>query len=144
MLLLIRVCHAFVNVLYMKYRHDLDKAFDLLDPEDNGTADMANFKLAMKDFGVGKDLTKKELETLLRYLDKNGDGALSFDEFSAFMNERLPSKMEREKRGASSRVRPCVWAYVCVYVCIYVCMYVCMYVCVYVCMYVCMYVYMYV
>ena len=45
----------------------------------NRLLDKDEFKYGLEDWGV--DISDKERETLMKWMDKNGDGSISFDEF---------------------------------------------------------------
>jgi Ca2+-binding EF-hand superfamily protein len=58
----------------------LGRAFKIIDSYDgNRKIDKEEFYFGLKDLGV--NISKKEAEALLDYLDTNDDGFVNFDEF---------------------------------------------------------------
>ena len=71
-----------IHVLY-EYRVELAAAFESFDLDHSGTVSKEEFRLGLQAItgAVGSPLTDEQADGLLEYLDKNGDGELSYEEF---------------------------------------------------------------
>ena len=76
----------------MMQRHDSDAAsaeddirlaFKAFDTDGNGEIDRHELKQIMEK--IGEPLTDQEIDTMIAEADKNGDGLINFEEFSAMM-----------------------------------------------------------
>lgn len=64
----------------VKTIRSLGRAFRSIDSYDgNRKVDKEEFYVGLREFGV--NITKKEAEVLLEYLDTNNDGYVNYDEF---------------------------------------------------------------
>ena len=59
------------------------EAFDMFDTEKRGFIDVEQIRRALKKFG--QDLTRREVEDMIKDLDTDGSGTLTFDEFITLM-----------------------------------------------------------
>lgn len=67
--------------------------FDLMDRNKDGFVSKGELKL------VQKDMTMKELGTMLRNIDMNSDGKLTYDEVKKLSKSRSRSKSKSKKSG---------------------------------------------
>jgi Ca2+-binding EF-hand superfamily protein len=76
------VIERVVSVLY-EYRIELNAAFEKFDLDHSGTISTAEFRVGLRALtgALGSPLTDLQADELLRALDKNGDGQLSYAEF---------------------------------------------------------------
>nr|XP_022319155.1 uncharacterized protein LOC111121949 [Crassostrea virginica] len=82
--------------------------FDMLDPANTGTLNADNLYEGLKR--VDSDITREEVETVLKKLDKDGNGEIDFDEFLFHMTqgdllEGLGGDDKRNKGTFSRRQR---------------------------------------
>lgn len=76
------VIEQIVSVLY-DYRIELAAAFEKFDLDGSGTVSSEEFRLGLRALtgALGAPLTDMQAQELLKALDKNGDGQLSYAEF---------------------------------------------------------------
>ena len=67
-------------------RDQYKEAFDLFDTERRGFINVDQIRRAMKKFG--QDLSRREVEEMIRDLDADGSGELSFEEFITLMTKQ--------------------------------------------------------
>lgn len=67
--------------------------FKAMDRNKNGSVDPAEFKYAMRDFGL--ELSEIEVTQIVKYFDSNGDGKISFNEFLTAMRGNLSERRLR-------------------------------------------------
>jgi protein phosphatase len=77
-----RIIEKVVAVLY-EYRIELKAAFEKFDLDQSGMVNLEEFRLGLKALtgAVGAPLSDMQANELMRALDKNGDGQLSYQEF---------------------------------------------------------------
>ena len=63
------------------------EAFDMFDTENRGFIDVDQIRRALKKFG--QDLTRREVEDMIKDLDSDGSGTLTFEEFITFMQTQV-------------------------------------------------------
>eukprot|EP01063_Lacrimia_lanifica_P002708 TRINITY_DN1143_c0_g1_i1.p2 TRINITY_DN1143_c0_g1~~TRINITY_DN1143_c0_g1_i1.p2 ORF type:complete len:185 (+),score=93.64 TRINITY_DN1143_c0_g1_i1:57-611(+) len=61
------------------------EAFKVYDPQDTGYVDCDVLKTIMSRMGYG-DMTKEDMEVLIRTADVDGDGRISLDDFRGMLN----------------------------------------------------------
>ena len=71
-----------VNVLY-EYRIELAAAFEKFDLDHSGSVSLDEFRVGLQALtgAVGSPLTDMQAEELMKALDKDSDGRLSYEEF---------------------------------------------------------------
>ncbi|KAM4635409.1 parvalbumin 6 [Polymixia lowei] len=74
--------------LKAKSADDVKKAFLVLDADNSGYIEEEELKFVLKGFATnGRDLTDKETKAFLNAADKDGDGKIGVDEFTALVKE---------------------------------------------------------
>ncbi|KAL4658113.1 parvalbumin-7-like [Arapaima gigas] len=74
--------------LKSKCADDVKKAFVALDRDNSGFIEEEELKFVLKGFATdGRDLTDKETKAFLKAADKDGDGKIGMDEFTALVLE---------------------------------------------------------
>lgn len=74
---------ALMDKKKMISKENLKQAFDLFDKDSNGTLTTEEIKSIL---GVGKNMSEKVWEDVIREVDINKDGLISFEEFEAMMD----------------------------------------------------------
>ena len=67
----------------------LRAAFDLYDKDGSGSISVDEIKSVL---GIGKQISEKVWLDIIREVDENGDGEVSFDEFKVMMTQLLEQK----------------------------------------------------
>jgi Ca2+-binding EF-hand superfamily protein len=57
----------------------MQRQFKIIDDNQSGNIDIYEFKKAIKDFRV--DLTDNEIQLVFKAFDRDGSGAIDYDEF---------------------------------------------------------------
>ncbi|XP_061703148.1 parvalbumin 6 [Syngnathoides biaculeatus] len=71
-----------------KSSDEVKKVFTVLDADNSGFIEEEELKFVLKGFAKdGRDLTDKETKTFLHAADKDGDGKIGIDEFTALVKE---------------------------------------------------------
>jgi hypothetical protein len=81
----------------------LPKIFADLDLDHNGTIDSDELAKALPALNV--ILSPPELAAFAKSLDANGNGSITFDEFDAAVNLRLPAKAPQEAKAVKAAAR---------------------------------------
>ncbi|XP_029014658.1 parvalbumin 6 [Betta splendens] len=67
---------------------DVKKVFTVLDADNSGFIEEEELKFVLKGFARGgRDLTDKETKAFLKAADKDGDGKIGVEEFTALVKE---------------------------------------------------------
>ncbi|KAJ8321854.1 hypothetical protein KUTeg_000325, partial [Tegillarca granosa] len=69
---------------------DIQKAFAFFDKDENGKISATEIGIVMKS--LGQNPSEKELNDIVREVDKNGDGEIDFDEFFNMMLRKYQQK----------------------------------------------------
>ena len=86
-------------------RTQIDQVFDEIDADGSGEIDADELKLALEKMGI--KLTKKNVETMIRVVDDNGDGVVDRSEFRTLVSmatlraEHKKEKKERRRQTAA-------------------------------------------
>eukprot|EP01059_Diplonema_ambulator_P000999 TRINITY_DN10771_c0_g1_i1.p1 TRINITY_DN10771_c0_g1~~TRINITY_DN10771_c0_g1_i1.p1 ORF type:complete len:148 (+),score=67.48 TRINITY_DN10771_c0_g1_i1:50-493(+) len=73
----------------------IKEAFNLFDADGSGAIDLEELGLAMK--GLGFDVPTKELDEMVRAIDKDSNSLIEFDEFSKMVNEKMMTRDSPEE-----------------------------------------------
>ena len=73
---------------------EIKEAFDLFDSDGSGTIDPAELKSAMQSLGF--EAKNQTIYQMISDLDKDGSGAIDFDEFLDMMTARMSDKDTKE------------------------------------------------
>ncbi|KAK7167339.1 hypothetical protein R3I94_001662 [Phoxinus phoxinus] len=74
--------------LKAKSADEVKKAFHVLDADNSGFIEEEELKFVLKGFAAdGRDLTDKETKAFLQAADKDGDGKIGAEEFTALVRE---------------------------------------------------------
>eukprot|EP00826_Nyctotherus_ovalis_P041676 TRINITY_DN4238_c0_g1_i1.p3 TRINITY_DN4238_c0_g1~~TRINITY_DN4238_c0_g1_i1.p3 ORF type:complete len:155 (-),score=56.71 TRINITY_DN4238_c0_g1_i1:162-626(-) len=74
---------ALMDKKKMLSKENLKQAFDLFDKDGNGTLTTDEIRSIL---GVGKNMSEKVWEEIIREVDTNNDGIVSFEEFQRMMD----------------------------------------------------------
>jgi len=74
---------AMANKKELLRRNNLKEAFDAFDKDKNGFIDKNEVKELL---GAGREFSEKDWASLIRDVDANADGRISFDEFERMMD----------------------------------------------------------
>lgn len=75
---------ALMDKKKMLSKENLKQAFDLFDKDGNGTLTTDEIRSIL---GVGKNMSEKVWEEIIREVDTNNDGIVSFEEFQRMMDK---------------------------------------------------------
>ncbi|XP_041939121.1 parvalbumin 6 [Alosa pseudoharengus] len=74
--------------LRAKSDEEIKKAFLVMDQDNSGYIEEEELRFVLKSFSAdGRDLTDKETKAFLEAADKDGDGKIGVDEFTALVHE---------------------------------------------------------
>ncbi|CAI5704136.1 unnamed protein product [Peronospora effusa] len=76
-------------------KQEIREAFDLFDTNGNGTIDVKELKVAMRALGL--DPQKKEIQTLITELQRDGRNTMEFNEFVDLMTPKLREMDSRKE-----------------------------------------------
>jgi len=65
------------------FEAEMKSAFKVFDMDNSGTISLEELRKVMKSFG--EILTEDELDSMIKEVDKNGDGTIDYEEFVHFM-----------------------------------------------------------
>ncbi len=74
----------------------IKQMFDDFDKDKDGSIDRSELELALRSLNL--DFTQGDIEAYIEQVDKNKNGAISYDEFKVFFEEKLSYK-EQEQLG---------------------------------------------
>ncbi|XP_007933797.1 centrin-1 [Orycteropus afer afer] len=76
-------------------KQEVREAFDLFDADGSGTIDVKELKVAMR--ALGFEPRKEEMKKMISYVDKEGTGKISFNDFLAVMTQKMAEKDTKEE-----------------------------------------------
>lgn len=79
-------------------KQDVKIAFRILDTNKDGTISLEDFDDLFNSYG-GAKMDNEIWTSLLAEADKNGDGVVSFDEFSQSMGDMIRKSLSRKRRN---------------------------------------------
>lgn len=74
----------------------IKQMFDDFDKDKDGTIDRSELELALRSLNL--DFTQGDIETYMEQLDRSKNGDISYEEFKAFIEEKLSFK-EKDQLG---------------------------------------------
>ncbi|KAJ9670759.1 hypothetical protein PVL29_026969 [Vitis rotundifolia] len=81
--------------LTQRKRQEIKEAFDLFDTDGSGTIDAKELNVAMR--ALGFEMTEEQITQMIADVDKNGSGAIDFDEFAHMMTAKIGERDSREE-----------------------------------------------
>ncbi|XP_010650739.1 probable calcium-binding protein CML20 isoform X1 [Vitis vinifera] len=76
-------------------KQEIKEAFDLFDIDESGTIDAKELSLAMR--ALGFEMTDAQIEQMIKDVDKDGSGAIDFDEFVYMMTTKIGERDTKEE-----------------------------------------------
>ncbi|XP_006338890.1 caltractin-like [Solanum tuberosum] len=73
--------------LTQQKRQEIREAFELFDTDNSGTIDAKELNVAMR--ALGFEATEEEINRMIAEVDKDGSGAIDFDEFVHMMTAKF-------------------------------------------------------
>ncbi|XP_060186793.1 caltractin-like isoform X1 [Lycium barbarum] len=81
--------------LTQQKRQEIREAFDLFDTDNSGTIDAKELNVAMR--ALGFEASEEEINRMIAEVDKDGSGAIDFDEFVHMMNAKFGERDTKEE-----------------------------------------------
>ncbi|MCD9639297.1 putative calcium-binding protein cml13 [Datura stramonium] len=81
--------------LTQQKRREIREAFDLFDTDNSGTIDAKELNVAMR--ALGFEATEEEINRMIAEVDKDGSGAIDFDEFVHMMTAKFGERDTKEE-----------------------------------------------
>ncbi|XP_010916613.1 probable calcium-binding protein CML13 isoform X2 [Elaeis guineensis] len=73
--------------LSQQKRQEIKEAFELFDTDNSGTIDAKELNVAMR--ALGFEMTEEQINQMIAEVDKDGSGAIDFDEFVYMMTAKI-------------------------------------------------------
>ena len=89
---------ACIDRKVLSNKQDVKIAFRILDTNKDGTISLEDFDDLFNSYG-GAKMDNEIWTSLLAEADKNGDGVVSFDEFSQSMGDMIRKSLSRKRRN---------------------------------------------
>ncbi|CAI9098588.1 OLC1v1035262C1 [Oldenlandia corymbosa var. corymbosa] len=83
-------------------RQEIKEAFDLFDTDRSGTIDAKELNVAMR--ALGFEATEEEIIRMIAEVDKNGSGAIDFEEFLHMMTAKIGERDNKEELGRAFQI----------------------------------------
>ncbi|XP_055804654.1 caltractin-like [Solanum dulcamara] len=80
--------------LTQQKRQEIKEAFELFDTDGSGTIDASELNVAMR--ALGFEMTEEHVELMIADVDKDGSGAIDFDEFVHMMTAKIGERDTKE------------------------------------------------
>ncbi|KAH0681205.1 hypothetical protein KY284_022290 [Solanum tuberosum] len=77
--------------LTQQKRQEIREAFELFDTDNSGTIDAKELNVAMR--ALGFEATEEEINRMIAEVDKDGSGAIDFDEFVHMMTAKIADEL---------------------------------------------------
>ncbi|KAF3528692.1 hypothetical protein DY000_02040647 [Brassica cretica] len=81
--------------LNQQKRQEIKEAFDLFDTDGSGTIDAKELNVAMR--ALGFEMTEEQIEKMIADVDKDGSGAIDYDEFYHMMTAKIGERDTKEE-----------------------------------------------
>ncbi|GJY15043.1 probable calcium-binding protein CML20 [Tanacetum coccineum] len=76
-------------------KQEMKEAFELFDTDGNGTIDAKELSNAMR--ALGFEMTKEQLDQMIADVDRDGSGAIDFDEFVYMMSDKIGERSNKQE-----------------------------------------------
>ncbi|KAL5557013.1 hypothetical protein UlMin_039249 [Ulmus minor] len=81
--------------LNQQKRLEIKEAFELFDTDGSGTIDAKELNVAMR--ALGFEMTEEQINQMIADVDKDGSGAIDFDEFVHMMTAKIGERDTKEE-----------------------------------------------
>ncbi|CAH9058426.1 unnamed protein product [Cuscuta epithymum] len=81
--------------LTQQKRQEIRECFELFDTDNSGTIDAKELNVAMR--ALGFEATEEEIESMIAEVDKDGSGAIDFEEFEHMMTNKFGERNTKEE-----------------------------------------------
>ncbi|KAI3667275.1 hypothetical protein L6452_42325 [Arctium lappa] len=81
--------------LTQQKRQEIKEAFELFDTDGSGTIDAKELNVAMR--ALGFEMTDEQINQMIADVDKDGSGAIDFDEFVHMMTAKIGERDSKEE-----------------------------------------------
>ncbi|VVB05173.1 unnamed protein product, partial [Arabis nemorensis] len=81
--------------LTQQKRQEIKEAFELFDTDGSGTIDAKELNVAMR--ALGFEMTEEQINKMIADVDKDGSGAIDFDEFVHMMTAKIGERDTKEE-----------------------------------------------
>ncbi|XP_071720264.1 probable calcium-binding protein CML13 [Rutidosis leptorrhynchoides] len=76
-------------------KQEMKEAFELFDTDNNGTIDAKELSNAMR--ALGFEMTREQINQMIADVDKDGSGAIDFDEFVYMMTDKIGERTSKQE-----------------------------------------------
>ncbi|XP_042483543.1 caltractin-like isoform X2 [Macadamia integrifolia] len=83
-------------------KQEIKEAFDLFDTDNSGTIDAKELNIAMR--ALGFEMTEEQINQMIADVDKDGSGAIDFDEFVHMMTAKIGERDTKEELMKAFRI----------------------------------------
>ncbi|KAK6934567.1 EF-hand domain, partial [Dillenia turbinata] len=88
--------------LSQQKRQEIKEAFELFDTDGSGTIDAKELNVAMR--ALGFEVTEEQINQMIADVDKDGSGAIDFDEFVHMMTAKIGERDSKEELMKAFRI----------------------------------------
>ncbi|KAH0464642.1 hypothetical protein IEQ34_007428 [Dendrobium chrysotoxum] len=83
-------------------KQEIKEAFELFDTDGSGTIDAKELNVAMR--ALGFEMTEEQINNMIADVDKDGSGAIDFDEFMHMMTTKIGERDTKEELMKAFRI----------------------------------------
>ncbi|CAN6226117.1 unnamed protein product [Urochloa humidicola] len=83
-------------------RQEIKEAFDLFDTDNSGTIDAKELNVAMR--ALGFEMTEEQINQMIADVDKDGSGAIDYEEFEHMMTAKIGERDSKEELTKAFRI----------------------------------------
>ncbi|XP_065635991.1 caltractin-like [Quercus suber] len=84
--------------LTQQKRQEIKEAFELFDTDGSGTIDAKELNVAMR--ALGFEMTEEQINQMIADVDKDGSGAIDFDEFVHMVTAKIRERDTKQRKTA--------------------------------------------
>ncbi|OAY35427.1 caltractin [Manihot esculenta] len=88
--------------LSQQKRQEIREAFELFDTDGSGTIDAKELNVAMR--ALGYEMTEEQINLMIADVDKDGSGAIDYDEFEHMMTAQIGERDTKEELMKAFRI----------------------------------------